>query len=120
MERFALAESMNVPSLQILDGIGFDAAIDRASRLLGMEQYRNDSDVFPHVYPLGLGITPVAPINMARAYATFANQGREVDPIAIKYIQDKSGNIILEPEKELMAEQKRRGKDLQIMSPQAA
>ena len=34
--RDALAESMNVPSLKVLDGIGFDAAIQRASRLLGV------------------------------------------------------------------------------------
>jgi len=117
---WALADSMNVPSLQVLDGVGFDAAIDRASQMLGMQQFKNDPNVFPHVYPLGLGITPVAPLNMARAYAVFPNQGREVDPVAIKYIQDRNGNVILEPEKQLRAEQKRKGKDLQIMSPQTA
>lgn len=117
---WALADSMNVPSLQVLDGIGFDAAIDRASRMLGMERYKNDPNVFPHVYPLGLGITPVAPINMARAYAVFPNQGREVDPVAIKYIQNRNGSVILEPEKQLRAEQKRKGKKLRIMSPQTA
>jgi len=90
------------------------------SRMLGMEADRDNERIFPHVYPLGLGITPVAPINMARAYAAFANQGREVDPVAISYIQDRNGNIILEPEKELRAEQKRKGRLLQIMSPQAA
>ncbi len=118
--RNALANSMNVPSLQVLAGIGFDTAIERMSRMLGMEAERDDERVFPHVYPLGLGITPLAPINMARAYAVFANQGREVDPVAITYIQDRSGNIILEPEKELRAEQKRKGRLLQVMSPQAA
>ena len=118
--RSALANSMNVPSLQVLAGIGFDAAIERMSRMLGMEADRDNERIFPHVYPLGLGITPVAPINMARAYAAFANQGREVDPVAISYIQDRNGNIILEPEKELRAEQKRKGRLLQIMSPQAA
>ena len=30
----ALAHSMNVPSIRVLDGIGFDAAINRASLLL--------------------------------------------------------------------------------------
>ncbi|HUX20824.1 MAG TPA: PBP1A family penicillin-binding protein [Spirochaetia bacterium] len=118
--RYALATSMNVPSLQVLDGIGFDAAIDRISRMLGMADQRNNERIFPRVYPLGLGISPVAPINMARAFAVFPNQGREVDPIAVRYIADRRGNIILEPEKELRAEQKRRGKELQIMSPQSA
>lgn len=33
---YALAHSMNVPSLKVLDGIGFDAAIDRSVALLGI------------------------------------------------------------------------------------
>lgn len=118
--RHALGDSMNVPSLEVLNGIGFDAAIDRAARLLGMERYKNDPSIFPHVYPLGLGVTPVAPINMARAFAVFANSGREVDPVAIKYVQDRSGNIILEPEKEMMAALRRKGSEAQILSPQTA
>ncbi len=118
--RHALGDSMNVPSLEVLNGVGFEAAIDRASRLLGMEKYKNDHAIFPRVYPLGLGVIPVAPINMARAFAVFANGGREVVPVAIKYVQDRSGNIILEPEKETMAELRRKGSDAQIMSPQVA
>ena len=119
--RWALQDSINVPSLEVLQTVGFDAAINRISRMLGMEQYKNDPNYFPRVYPLGLGIIPVAPINMARAYAVFANQGREVDPIAINYVEDRATHqIILEPERQLRDEQKRRGNALQIMSPQAA
>ena len=33
---YALIHSMNVPSLKVLDGIGFDAAINRAVALLGI------------------------------------------------------------------------------------
>ncbi len=116
--RFALATSMNVPSIQVLDGIGFDAAIDRASRLLGMYDQRNNEDIFPRKYPLGLGIVSVAPINMVRAFATFPNGGKEVVPIAITYIQDRQGNMVLEHEKDLLND--RKGKDTRILSPQAA
>jgi penicillin-binding protein 1A len=116
--RYALATSMNVPSIQVLDGVGFDAAIERASRLLGLYEYRNNEDIFPRKYPLGLGIVSVAPINMARAFATFPNGGKEVVPIAITYIQDRQGNTVLENEKELLS--KRQGKDTRILSPQAA
>ena len=119
--RWALQDSINVPSREVLQGVGFDAAINRASRLLGMEQHKNDPNYFPHLWPLGLGITPVAPINMARAYAVFANQGREVDPIAIRYVEDRmTGNIVLQPERTLREKQKRMGSKLQIMSPQTA
>ena len=116
--RYALATSMNVPSIQVLDGIGFDAAIDRASRLLGLYEYRNNEDIFPRRYPLGLGIISVAPINMARAFATFPNGGKEVVPIAITYIQDRQGNMILEHEKDMLNE--RKGQDTRILSPQAS
>ena len=119
--RVALANSMNVPSVKILDAIGFDTAIDRASRLLGMYEYRNDENLFPRKYPLALGVVSVAPINMARAYSVFPNGGRAVDPISIRYIEDRKGNIILEYEKEMIKERQRRSEeDVQILTPQEA
>jgi penicillin-binding protein 1A len=119
--RWALDDSINVASLKILQAVGFKAAINRISRMMGLSQYRNNPHYFPHVYPLGLGIVPVAPINMARAYAPFANQGRLVTPVAIRYVQDRAtGKLILQPELQLRQQQQREGKKLQIMSPQAA
>ena len=118
--RYALAHSMNVPSIKVLDAVGFDAAITRASRLLGITDPAEISRTFPRRYPLALGIVSIAPIQMAKAFSTFANAGREVEPIAIVYVEDRNGNIILEPEKELRARQKKLGDDLQILTPQEA
>ena len=118
--RHALAESMNVPSLKILDGIGFDAAIQRASRLLGVSDPAEIDKRFPRYYPLGLGVTYVSPLEQARAYSVFANGGREVEPVAIRYIEDRNGKIILEPAKEALAMENRKGDAAQIMSPQTA
>ncbi len=118
--RNALAESMNIPSLRILDAIGFDAAIQRSSRMLGITDPAEIVRVFPRYYPMGLGIITVSPLQMARAYATFPNQGREIQPISIRYIEDRNGKIILEPEKEIRAQQARKGDTAQIMSPQTA
>jgi penicillin-binding protein 1A len=117
--RNALAESMNVPSLRILDGIGFDAAIQRASRMLGITDPVQIEKRFPRYYPLGLGIITVSPLEMARAYSVFANGGREVVPVSIRYIEDRNGRIIMEPAKQVMADESRK-KDAQIMSPQTA
>ncbi len=72
---------MNVPSLKVLDGIGFDAAIQTASRMLGVTNPAEIEARFPRYYPLGLGVLSVAPLEMARAFATFPNGGREVVPI---------------------------------------
>ncbi|HUI69410.1 MAG TPA: PBP1A family penicillin-binding protein, partial [Spirochaetia bacterium] len=118
--RDALAESMNVPSLKVLDGIGFDAAIQRASRMLGITDPAEIEKTFPRYYPLGLGIVTVSPLQMARAFSVFANGGREVVPVAIRYIEDRNGKIILEPAKEVMAQEARKGDAAQIMSPQTA
>lgn len=116
----ALANSMNVPSVRILDGIGFDAAIGRAASLLGFRDKDQIDRTFPRVYSLGLGVISVSPIQMARAYATFANQGREVTPIAIRSVEDRNGKTILDPEKDLRLEQKRKGSAIQILTPQNA
>lgn len=118
--RQALAHSMNVPSLKVLDGIGFDAAIQTSSRMLGVSNPAEIEARFPRYYPLGLGVISVSPLEMARAFSTFPNQGREVVPVAIRYIEDRNGKIILEPEKETLAAGARKGEGAQIISPQVA
>lgn len=116
----ALATSMNVPTVRLLDGIGFDAAINRAAALLGYTDKEEIEQVFPRVYSMALGVISVSPIQMAKAYATFANQGKEVTPIAIRSVEDRHGRLIIDAEKELRLEQKRKGAAIQIVSPQNA
>ncbi|MDR1986300.1 MAG: PBP1A family penicillin-binding protein [Treponema sp.] len=115
----ALAHSMNVPSLKILDSIGFDAAIDRAAALLGIEDPAVRRRTFPRVYPMGLGIISVTPLQMARAFGVFANQGRELTPIAIRMVEDRNGRIILDKEREVRQRQ-RQQTNFQVISPQNA
>ena len=120
LTRHALAHSMNVPSLKVLDRVGFSDALSTAARLLGIPEREMASRNLVRKYPVGLGIVEVAPIEMAKAFATFPNQGRRVEPIAIRYIEDRNGRIVLEPEAELRKEQQERAEELQILSPQAA
>ncbi len=117
---YALAKSMNIPSLKIVDGIGFDAVINRSAALLGIDPAELPSRHFDRVYPLGLGTATVSPIEVARAYAVFGNQGKEVTPIAIRSVEDRFGKVIIDPEKDLRLEQKRKGSGIQIISPQTA
>lgn len=117
---WALATSMNVPSLKVLDGIGFETAITRATSLLGIPQEEFASRGIEPVYPLGLGVCSVKPIELAKAYSTIANQGREVTPIAIRNVQDKNGNVVLNPEKDLRTKQKAKGDAIQIISKENA
>ncbi|WP_294427790.1 penicillin-binding protein 1A [uncultured Treponema sp.] len=117
---YALAHSMNVPSLKILDGIGFDTAINRAIDLLGIPQNEIPYRGFVPGYPIGLGVCSVRPIELAHAYAIFANGGKEVVPLAIRSVEDKNGNVFLNPEKELRQRQQAKGDSTQIISPETA
>jgi penicillin-binding protein 1A len=115
----ALSQSMNVPSLKILDTIGFNAAIDRAALLLDITDANTKRRLFPRVYPVGLGITSSSPLRLARAYAIFGNQGRDVSPIAIRYIEDRNGRTIFNIEEDVRQRQRRSG-DGQVISQQNA
>ena len=116
----ALGLSLNIPSLKVLDGIGFDAAIDRASALLGITDPAEKARTLPRVYPLGLGVSAVSPLSMARAFAVFANQGRAVTPYAIKTIEDRNGKIIIDYERDVRENLDAMGSAIQVVSPQNA
>jgi penicillin-binding protein 1A len=109
-----------VPSLKILDTIGFDMAIDRAAALLDIKDPAQIRRNFPRVYPLGLGIISTSPLRMARAFAVFGNQGRSVTPIAIRSVEDRNGRVKLDLERDLRQQQRRMGTSIQVVSPQNA
>ncbi len=117
---YALAHSMNIPSIKVLDAIGFDAAIERAIALLGIPTEEVPSRGFVPGYPIGLGVCSVRPIEVARAYSIFASGGKEVTPIAIRSVEDKNGNIILNPERDIRQTQQAKGNAAQVISPQTA
>lgn len=117
---YALTRSMNVPSLKVLDGIGFEAAINRAVDLLGITKEELPSRAFVPGYPIGLGVCSVRPIEMARAYAIFANGGKDITPMAIRTVEDKNGNVILNPELDIRKEQSAKGDAIQVISPQTS
>lgn len=119
LARYALAASMNVPSLRILNRLGFIDAIKTTSTLLGIPEKEQISRGFVRKYPIGLGVVSVSPIMMAQAFAVFPNQGRKVTPVFIRYIEDREGRIIAEPERDLREEQARDNKN-QLLSPQTA
>ena len=80
---------------------------------------RDRGDISPQV-PARLGVIAVSPLQMARAYATFANNGQSVAPLAIQYVMDRNGRMVLEVEKELRARQGANHQERQIMTPQVA
>jgi len=94
--RSALAASINIISVRIYDIIGPERIIDYASRMLKMP-----SSYFHPNPSLALGATELTPIQMCNAYAIYANQGRDVIPYAIRYIQNRDGRELVNIEEEV-------------------
>jgi len=116
----ALAKSLNIPAIKVLDTIGFDAAINRSAALLGITDSAEIERTFPRLYPLALGVISIAPVQMAKAFACFANQGRRVEPIAILTVENRDGTIIMDPERDLRLSQRKQGNTMQVISAQNA
>ena len=86
--RKALYLSRNLVSVRILQSIGASYAAQYA------ERFGFESSQLPHDLTLALGSASVTPLQMARAYAVFANGGYLVDPYFIQHIQDAQGQEI--------------------------
>jgi penicillin-binding protein 1A len=116
----ALALSLNIPALKVLETIGFDAAINRSAALLDITDPAQIRRIFPRYYPMGLGIISVSPLQMARAFSVFANQGRNVTPIAIRTVEDRNGRVVFDIERDVRQRQRRLANNGQVVSPQNA
>jgi penicillin-binding protein 1A len=86
--REALAKSLNLVSIRLLRQLGVDYAINYVTRF-GFEK-----DSLPNNFTLALGTMQIAPIDLAGAYATFANGGFRVVPYYIDRIEDLSGKVL--------------------------
>jgi len=90
--RKALYKSRNLVSIRILREIGISAAINYATR------FGFKPEQLPRNLSLALGTASVPPIDVATAYATFANQGYKVTPYFIERIEDSFGRILYQAE----------------------
>jgi membrane peptidoglycan carboxypeptidase len=70
--RQALAESLNIPAVRTINQIGIPDTISTAKKL-GIDTINQPADHYG--LTLALGSAEVPPVEMANAYATFADQG---------------------------------------------
>lgn len=78
--RQALYQSRNLVSIRLLRDIGIDYTVDYASHFGFKPQ------TLPHNLTLALGTYSATPIQMATAYATFANGGYKIEPYLIEKV----------------------------------
>ncbi|AFZ23467.1 penicillin-binding protein, 1A family [Cylindrospermum stagnale PCC 7417] len=87
--RTALAQSRNIPVIKLGKSVGMNKVIETC-RTLGIM-----SPMEP-VSSLPLGAIGVTPLEMASAYATFANYGWQSPSTVIVRVTDSSGNVLLD------------------------
>lgn len=88
--RFALANSLNIPALHVMERVGIPDTIDFAEQL-GITSLKSPRD---YGLSLALGAAEVPLIEMAQAFGTFANGGKRVTPTTILEIKDKREKVI--------------------------
>jgi penicillin-binding protein 1A len=86
--RQALAQSRNIPAVVLGQTVGLEKVID-ICRVLGIK-----SPIAP-VISLPLGAVDLTPLEMASAYATFANNGWQSDPTVVLQVTDGAGRVML-------------------------
>lgn len=90
LTRRALANSLNVPSVEVMSKVGVSNTLEMAKRL-GISTLKDPSN---YGLSLVLGSGEVTLIELTNAYATFANQGKKNDITLLTKIEDKFGHIV--------------------------
>ncbi len=85
--RRALGQSLNVPTIRLLEKVGIDETI-RYARKLGIR-----SPLAPYL-SLALGSSDVTLAELTSAYAVFANHGTKIGPVSILMITDRNGRVL--------------------------
>lgn len=84
---YALVKSLNLPSIQLLHEVGYQRAAAWARRLGFTTRIHADK-------ALALGASCVLTDELTRAFATFARGGTQRDPIYIRQIRDRDGELV--------------------------
>ena len=87
--RKALEVSLNVPAIKVGQEVGLNKVIE-ICRILGIK-----SPMEP-VISLPLGAVDLTPLEMAGAFATFANNGWQSETTFIAQVTDSNGNVLLD------------------------
>lgn len=86
--RYALAKSLNVVSVRLLQAVGVPYALKYLPR------FGFGPTSLPRNLSLALGTGEVTPLEIVRGYAVFANGGYRVTPYVIDHISDSKGQVI--------------------------
>lgn len=100
--RKGLMKSKNMISIRILHKIGAKYGQEYATR------FGFDADKNPPYLTLALGAGNVTPLQMAGAYAVFANGGYKINPYLIAKVTDSDGKVLSEANPDKAGEDRNR------------
>lgn len=86
--REALARSVNMVSIRLLQSIGVKYAINY------FKNFGFDTQKIPAELSIALGSAAFTPLEMAAAYAVFSNGGYQVSPYIIDRVEDAHDNVL--------------------------
>ena len=96
--REALVHSRNLVTVRVVRQLGIDTAINYAAK------FGFNPDDMPKDMTIALGSLPATPLQMATAYAVFANGGYRVDGYFLDRIEDGSGQIVYQAKPTVVCE----------------
>ena len=102
--REAIERSQNIPEVKAMSEIGPLNSINFL-REIGVSKLVTSSENKKHndeAVQLALGgvTNGISPLEMAAAYAMIANDGEYIEPTFYTKVEDKNGNVVLEPQQE--------------------
>lgn len=83
--RSALARSLNIPAVKVMQKVGLDNSI-AAAKKMGITTLKDDTD---YGLSLAIGSAEVPLIEMTNAYAAYANQGQQFSTTTVRQINNK-------------------------------
>lgn len=86
--RSALARSLNVVAVRVMEKTGPETVVEYAHRVFGF------TSALDPVPSLALGSSAVSPMEMARGYSVFQQKGKRVEPFGIVEVRDPSGEVV--------------------------
>jgi penicillin-binding protein 1A len=117
----ALKWSLNSVAVQLLQDTGTESVIRIISDALDMSENVSQDRFKP--YPsIALGVFSFSPLEFARAYAIFPNNGEKVFPYAVKRIEKNSGRVLVDNERNIrkMVTEYDLENKLRVISPMTA
>ena len=119
--RYALAVSLNIATINVLNYVGVTNAIKYMEPIFKADNDEKKSKrMFNADLTLSLGTGLFTPLELTTGFATIANEGKEVDPILIRYVTDRYDVMIDNFEEDLKKEIEERGGAKQVMSQEVA